>query len=106
MTDSRRDFIKKLGLTGLGLSIGVLLVAVLLGVSTNASRLMTIVEYGKYSTRGQSEITPELLLTEAEKKEANHIEETGKGLSPSYAFKWSQGAWENFTFLVPEVLNL
>lgn len=90
-----------------GISIGVLLIAVLLGVSTNASRLMTIVEYGKYSTRGQSEISAELLMTEAEKKEAekSEIEDKSDGLPSDYAFKWSQGAWENFTFLVPHLFG-
>lgn len=87
----------------LGKSLGVLILAVLLGVSTNASRLMTIMEYGQYSTRGKSEISQDLLMTEAEKRqqEKDGLENSGDGLPSDYAFKWSQGAWENMTFLVP-----
>ncbi len=91
----------------LGKSIGILLLAVLLGVSTNASRLMTIMEYGKYSTRGKSEIDPDLLLTETEKrqKEVEGLNDKGDGLPSDYAFKWSQGEWENITFLVPHMYS-
>ncbi len=89
-----------------GITLGVLVLAVLLGVSANASRLMTIKEYGEYSTRGKSELSKELTSTFVDKEDKELEEEnTGDGLPAGYAFKWSQGVFENFTFLVPHLFG-
>jgi len=68
-------------------AIGVLVLAVLLGVSTNIGKIWTAYEYGKYSIRGPAELT-------------SNTESSG-GLDRDYAFAWSNGIWEPFTFLIP-----
>jgi len=72
------DFIK---------AIGVLILAVLLGVSTNIGKVWTAYEYGQYSIRGPAELS-------------SNTESSG-GLDRDYAFAWSNGIWEPFTFLIP-----
>ncbi len=70
-----------------------LFMAVVAGVAvgTNLGALMTIYEYGKYSIRGKSELTPL----------ENNEEVRGDGLDRDYAFKWSSGIAETFTLLIP-----
>jgi hypothetical protein len=68
-------------------AIGVLILAVLLGVSTNIGKIWTAYEYGQYSIRGPAELT-------------SNTESSG-GLDRDYAFAWSNGIWEPFTFLIP-----
>ncbi|WMN10756.1 YfhO family protein [Marivirga salinae] len=68
-------------------AIGVLILAVLLGVSTNIGKVWTAYEYGQYSIRGPAELT-------------SNTESSG-GLDRDYAFAWSNGIWEPFTFLIP-----
>src|SRR5690554_3352028 len=67
-------------------TVGVLVIAALLAVGANAGRLLPVLEYGKYSTRGET-----------------HLEtgEAGAGLDKEYAFRWSQGKLESLTLLVP-----
>ena len=68
---------------------GILLVAALIGISTNTSSLWTTYEYGKESTRGGSDLT----LDE---------ETSSDGLDKGYIFNdYSYGNIEVFTFLVP-----
>ena len=67
---------------------GVLLIAALLASGTSFSRLSTTVEYGKDSTRGQSELT-------------NNMENKTSGLDKDYATDWSYGIAETFTLLIP-----
>ncbi|MBI1222613.1 MAG: hypothetical protein GC180_08425 [Bacteroidetes bacterium] len=67
----------------------ILLVAALVGISTNAGTLMTNYEYGKESTRGGSDLTLN--------KEASN-----SGLDYNYIFDdYSYGNIEVLTFLVP-----
>lgn len=68
-------------------TIGILVVAVILGVSANIGKIWTAYEYGQYSIRGPAELS-------------SNTESTG-GLDRDYAFAWSNGIWEPFTFLVP-----
>jgi hypothetical protein len=68
-------------------AIGILVLAVLLGVSTNIGKVWTAYEYGQYSIRGPAELS-------------SNTESSG-GLDRDYAFAWSNGIWEPFTFLVP-----
>lgn len=74
-------------LADFGKAIGVLVVAVLLAVSTNIGKIWTAYEYGQFSIRGPAELT-------------SNTESSG-GLDRDYAFAWSNGIWEPFTFLIP-----
>jgi hypothetical protein len=70
-------------------SIGYLTVATLLSLTVNAAGLWTTYEYGNESIRGKSNLTTKT------------SEQPSNGLSKEYAFQWSQGVGECFTFLVP-----
>ncbi len=70
-------------------TIGVLTVSVILAAATFFGPLLAITEYGKYSTRGKSE----LITTSANT--------SGSGLPKSYAFQYSNGIFEPITMLVP-----
>lgn len=70
------------------LSVGILVVAVGFSLGSNAARLWTTMEYGRYSMRAPSELT----MDEADK--------TG-GLTRSYATGWSYGIDETLSLLIP-----
>jgi hypothetical protein len=70
------------------LSVGALLVAVILAIASNATVLWTTYEYGKYSTRGGSELV------------TDENDQTS-GLDKSYITGWSYGVDETFTLLIP-----
>ncbi len=69
-------------------TVAILLVAVGFSLASNASRLLTIMEYGKYSMRSPSELTSE-------------EEDKTTGLTKSYATGWSYGIGESFSLLIP-----
>lgn len=69
-------------------AFGVLIIAALLAIGSNFSNFWTTYEYGKYTTRGKSELTEE-----------NKNKTTG--LDKKYATDWSYGISESFTLLVP-----
>jgi len=69
-------------------SLGYLAAAMVLAIAVNAGSLWTTYEYGNESIRGKSNLT-------------KHTTEPSNGLSKEYAFQWSQGIGECFTFLVP-----
>lgn len=73
-----------------GLSFLVLCAGALLGVATNAGRLMTLMEYSPYSMRGK----PELTIKDANKPKDG-------GLDKDYVFSWSNSKMETFTLLIP-----
>lgn len=64
-----------------------LLFAAVLAVLPNITNLLLTYEYGKFSTRGQSELT--------EKK-------VSAGLDKDYALGWSYGRLETMTLLIPD----
>lgn len=64
----------------------VLLFASALAILPNITTIWATYEYGKYSTRGQSELN--------EKKESS-------GLDKDYAMSWSYGVKESMTLLIP-----
>ncbi|MFT5802517.1 MAG: hypothetical protein ACI956_002336, partial [Nonlabens sp.] len=70
-------------------SAGVLVVAGLLAVLSNASMLWTTYEYSKETIRGKSE-----LASNAKK---------GDGLDKEYIWQWSYGIKESMTFLVHNI---
>ncbi len=74
----------------LGKAIAFLSVAVILAVMVNASLLWTTSEYAKETNRGKSNLT-----SDATEKNA--------GMSKKYAYNWSQGVGESFTFLIPDL---
>lgn len=67
----------------------IVLVAGLLGIATNANKLIPIYEYSKYTMRGGSELT--------------HDEDvqTGSGLKMDYATAWSYGIEETPNLMIP-----
>lgn len=78
---------KSKSLPAFGKTILILVLGACLAVGSNLSRFMAVLEYGEFSTRGQSNITS-----------ANTSE---GGLDRDYAFNWSQGKMETLTLLVP-----
>ena len=69
-------------------SVVYLAAATLIALCINASLLWSTYEYGKDSTRGKSNLT-------------QHTTEPSDGLDKDYAYQYSQGVAESFTFLVP-----
>ncbi len=74
-------------------SIGLAVIAGLIGFATYAVSMLPLQEYAKETMRGgRSELTP----TDAKNA-------TAGGLDKEYAFRWSYGIGETFTLLVPGV---
>ncbi|TKC03444.1 glycosyltransferase family protein [Pedobacter cryotolerans] len=73
----------------LGKAIGFLAAGVILAVMVNASLLWTTTEYAAETNRGKSN------LTNAEGKQ--------ESMTKDYAYNWSQGVGESFTFLIPNL---
>ena len=79
---------------------GLLVAALILAIAPNISNLWTTSEYGKYSMRGKSELKAE---DNRNNDTQNQVESTG--LDAEYAFAWSYGKMETFTFLVPNLMG-
>lgn len=77
-------------LPALGKAIGFLSLAVVLAVMVNASLLWTTSEYAKETNRGKSNLT-------------NTSSQKDAGMTKDYAYNWSQGVGESFTFLIPNL---
>ncbi|MBC7744424.1 MAG: YfhO family protein [Flavobacterium sp.] len=75
-------------LTEFGKAFGYLSVAAILAMAVNAGNLWTTYEYGQESIRGKSNLTTDAA-------------QPNNGLDRDYAYQWSQGIGESFTFLVP-----
>lgn len=80
--------IREKQLKDLLLSVGILVIAVGFSLASNAARLWTTLEYGRYSMRSPSELT----MDEADKT---------SGLTKSYATGWSYGIDETLSLLIP-----
>lgn len=74
--------------------LGLLVIAAVLAVGSTFGELYSTYEYGKYSNRGQSELT----------QQANQ-EMNEDGLSATYAFQYSNGIWDPFTLFIPNTLG-
>jgi len=70
----------------------VIIVAVLLGIGANSSRLMAMKEYADQSTRSRSELTINYDGTE---------KEVSKGLDKSYITEYSYAKLETFNLFIP-----
>jgi len=75
-------------LPAFGKSMAFLGGALVIALMVNASVLWSTAEYSKYSYRGKSNLT-------------RKATEPKDGLGRDYAYEWSQGVAECFTFLVP-----
>jgi hypothetical protein len=67
---------------------GALVVAALLAVGPNVTNLWVTADYGKYTTRGKSDLT-------------NDKENKTSGLDKDYATAWSYGQGESFSLMIP-----
>ncbi|MCL6258780.1 YfhO family protein [Aquiflexum sp. TKW24L] len=74
-------------LPAFGKTMLILILGASLAIGSNLSRFMTVLEYGAFSTRGQSNISSP--------------NTSDGGLDRDYAFNWSQGKMETLTLLVP-----
>ena len=72
----------------------ILFAALILAIGSTFGELYSTYEYGKYSNRGQSE------LSQQTNEEMNQ-----DGLAPSYAFQYSNGIWDPFTLFIPNALG-
>ncbi|WP_299432789.1 hypothetical protein [uncultured Maribacter sp.] len=78
------------------ISIGILLLAVALGIATNATGLMATKEYADWSTRGKSELTVN--------PDGSPKENRG-GLSKEYITQYSYGIVESLNIFVPRLFG-
>lgn len=78
-------------------SLGLILIAGIIGVLANAMILFTTYDYANASKRGG-----QLVMNEKNAKEKVADGKT-KGLSKDYAFQWSYGIGETFTLVFPGV---
>ncbi len=82
--------IKSNKLPELSKQVGILGIAAIIALGTTFGKIWTTYEYGKFSIRGQSELsaTPE---------------ESKEGLDREYAFRWSNGIWETMMLYIPHI---
>ena len=72
--------------------VGIIIIASIIGLGVNSSRLLAMKEYGEYSTRGKSELT---INPDGSKKEVS------SGLDKAYITQFSYGVWETFNLIIP-----
>jgi hypothetical protein len=95
--------------------LGFFLLATFIGLLPNAAGLLTTNEYGKYSTRGKTELTIKSVIKKNNALDAKANDEfvsgplkeqyeknTTTGLDVAYATQWSYGIDETFTILIPD----
>ncbi len=88
--------IRKKKLKNFFTSVGLLLIAVVLGIATNATSLMATKEYADWSTRGKSELTI---------KPDGSSKTNTKGLSKDYITQYSYGIVESLNIFVPRLFG-
>ncbi|MCP4976940.1 MAG: YfhO family protein [Maribacter sp.] len=77
-------------------SLGLLIVAVFLGIAANATSLMATKEYADWSTRGKSELTID---------PDGSPKDNTKGLSKDYITQYSYGIVESLNIFVPRLFG-
>lgn len=75
---------------------GLVILAAVLGLTVNATRLMATKEYADYSTRGKSSLT---ITPEGTPKKAS------TGLDTSYITEYSYGIAETFNLMIPRFMG-
>ena len=90
------DAIREKKLKHFGISVGILIFAVLIGIAANATSLMATKEYADWSTRGQSDLT---INANGEPKEK------GSGLDREYITQYSYGIVESLNLFVPRLFG-
>ncbi len=90
------DAVKKRTLAAYFSSIGILVLAVVLGIAVNATALMATKEYADWSTRGTSELT---INPDGTPKE------TVAGLDKEYITQYSYGIAESLDLFVPRMFG-
>lgn len=90
------DAVRKKKLKHYFISVLILLGAVALGITSNATSLLATKEYADWSTRGKSQITinPD-----------GSIKENTGGLSKGYITRWSYGITESLNLFVPRLFG-
>ncbi len=78
------------------ISVGILVVAVTLGIAANATSLMATKEYAEWSTRGKSELTIDY---------KGNPKENLDGLDTEYITRWSYGISESLNLFVPRLFG-
>jgi hypothetical protein len=81
------DFVQRAGLAVVGVAFALL---------TNAGLLWSTYEYGKYTTRGPSELT---ITADGASAKADQT----SGLDRSYVTNWSEGKVESLSLLIPNM---
>ena len=72
----------------------VLVFSAILAIGANIEKIWTTYEYGKYSTRSQSELTID-----------GDQENKTTGLNKDYATSWSYGKMETFNLMIPNLMG-
>ncbi|MEX0288716.1 MAG: hypothetical protein AB3N14_06360 [Flavobacteriaceae bacterium] len=90
------DAIQKRKLKHYFISVGLLFVAVGIGIAANATALMATKEYADWSTRGKSALT---INPDGSPKERTD------GLSREYITQWSYGITESLNLFVPRLFG-
>ena len=72
----------------------VLIFAAILAIGANIEKIWTTYEYGKYSTRSQSELTID-----------GDQDNKTSGLNKDYATSWSYGKMETFNLMIPNLMG-
>ncbi len=90
------EAIKKKTIKTFAKQAAIIVTAMLLGISVNATRLLSMKEYADYSTRGKSELT---INPNGSKKEAS------KGLDKAYITEYSYGIAETFNLMIPRFMG-
>jgi len=83
-------YIRENKLIDFGKAVGILSIGVVIAILATIGKIWTTYEYGKYSTRGKSELTS---------AETDNV----TGLDRDYVFGWSSGTWESLTLIVPHL---
>jgi len=90
------DAIKEKKVKHFGVSVGILVLAVIIGIAANATSLMATKEYADWSTRGTSELTIN----------ANgEPQDKGSGLDRDYITQFSYGIAESLNLFVPRLFG-
>lgn len=76
--------------------IAILVIAVLIGIGANATRLLAMKQYADYSTRGKSELT---INADGSPKEQS------SGLDKNYITEYSYGIAETFNLIIPRFMG-